>query len=99
MLLKPGINGQGALLDQRHPRQSRPRPERNKETEVGADLAFLNSKIDLSATAYNKRGIDIILSAPINASQNGSHSAGLQRAAITNKGMELTLNLHPIQTR
>ena len=97
-LLKPGINGQGALLTSGTLGNPDLRPERNRELEVGADLAFLNSKIDLSATAYNKRGNDIILSAPINAAQNGSTLKIFNAAAIKNSGTELTLNLHPIQT-
>jgi TonB-linked SusC/RagA family outer membrane protein len=96
-VLKSGINGQGALSTSTTVGNPDLRPERNKETELGADLAFLNSKIDLSATTYNKRGSDIILAAPINASQNGSTQQILNAAEITNKGVELTLNLHPIQ--
>ena len=97
-VLKSGINGQGALstsLSQGNPNLL---PERNKETELGLDLAFLNSKVDLSATTYNKKGSDIILSAPVNASQTGSIQAILNAATIQNKGAELTLNLHPIQS-
>ncbi|HEY1951317.1 MAG TPA: SusC/RagA family TonB-linked outer membrane protein [Gemmatimonadaceae bacterium] len=97
-LLKPGINGQGALLTSSLVGNPNLRPERNRELEVGADLAFFNSKIDLSATGYNKRGNDIILSAPINASANGSTSQILNAASIKNTGTELTLNLHPIQS-
>jgi len=96
-VLKSGINGQGALSTSLIVGNPNLKPERNKETEVGADLAFLNSKIDLSATGYNKRGSDIILSAPINASANGSNQQVLNAATISNKGLELTLNLHPIQ--
>jgi len=97
-VLKSGINGQGALstsLSQGNPNLL---PERNKETELGLDLAFLNSKVDLSATTYNKKGSDIILSAPVNASQTGSIQAILNAATIQNKGAELTLNLHPLQS-
>src|SRR3954468_16000105 len=65
-LLKPGINGQGALATSGTQGNPNLKPERNKETELGIDMAFLNSKIDMSATGYNKRGSDIILSAPIN---------------------------------
>jgi TonB-linked SusC/RagA family outer membrane protein len=96
-VLKSGIAGQGALstsLTQGNPDL---RPERNKETEIGADLAFLDSKIDMSATGYNKKGSDIILSAPINAASTGSTQQILNAASIQNKGLELTLNLHPIQ--
>src|SRR6185312_5768693 len=96
-LLKPGINGQGALSTSLTVGNPDLRPERNREAEYGLDAAFLNSKIDLSATGYNKRGSDIILSAPINASANGSTLKVLNAAAIQNKGLELTLNLHPIQ--
>ena len=96
-LLKSGINGQGALSTSLIVGNPNLRPERNKETEIGADLAFLNSKIDFSATGYNKRGSDIILSAPINASSTGSNQQILNAAEITNKGLELTLNLHPLQ--
>jgi TonB-linked SusC/RagA family outer membrane protein len=95
--LKSGINGQGALSTSLIVGNPNLKPERNKETEIGADLAFLNSKIDLSATGYNKKGSDIILSAPINASATGSNQQVLNAATITNKGLELTLNLHPLQ--
>ena len=96
-LLKPGINGQGALATSLTVGNPDLRPERNRELEYGVDLAFLNSKIDLSATGYNKRGNDIILSAPINAAANGSTLQVLNAASIKNQGAELTLNLHPIQ--
>ena len=95
--LKSGVNGQGALSTSLVVGNPNLKPERNKETEIGADLAFLNSKIDFSATGYNKKGSDIILSAPINASQTGSNQQVLNAATITNKGLELTLNLHPLQ--
>jgi TonB-linked SusC/RagA family outer membrane protein len=96
-LLKPGINGQGALATSLTVGNPDLRPERNRELEYGVDMAFLNSKIDASATAYNKRGNDIILSAPINAAANGSTLQVLNAASIKNEGVELTLNLHPIQ--
>lgn len=97
-LLKPGINGQGALLTSLTQGNPDLRPERNRELEYGVDLAFLNSKVDLSATGYNKRGNDIILSAPINSASTGANTQVLNAASIKNSGVELTLNLHPIQS-
>ena len=97
-VLKPGVSGQGALLTSLIQGNPDLRPERNRELEFGADLAFLNNKIDLSATGYNKRGSDIILSAPINASATGANQQVLNAANIKNSGVELSLNLHPIQT-
>jgi hypothetical protein len=96
-VLKSGINGQGALSTGLIVGNPDLKPERNREAEGGIDLAFLNSKIDLSATGYKKRGSDIILSSPINASANGANQKVLNAAKIENKGVELILNLHPLQ--
>ena len=95
--LKSGINGQGALGTIPILGNPNLKPERNRETELGADLAFFNSKADLAATYYNKRGTDLILSAPIDAAGNGALQKYQNAASITNKGVELSLNLHPIQ--
>jgi len=96
-LLKPGINGQGALLTSLNEGNPDLKPERNKEVEFGLDAAFLNNKIDMSATGYNKKGSDVILSAPINSAANGANTKVLNAAEIQNKGVELVLNLHPLQ--
>lgn len=96
-LLKPGISGQGALLTSLSQGNPNLKPERNKEFEYGVDAAFLNSKIDMSATGYTKKGTDVILSSPINSAANGANAQVLNAASIENKGVELTLNLHPIQ--
>ena len=95
--LKSGINGQGALGTLPILGNTNLKPERNRETEIGADLALFRSKADLSATYYNKRGSDLILSAPIDAGSNGALQRFENAATITNKGVELTLNLHPVQ--
>ena len=95
--LKSGINGQGALGTLPQLGNPNLRPERNRETEFGADLAFLNNRADLSATYYNKRGTDLILASPVDAASNGAITKIQNAASITNKGVELILNLHPIQ--
>ncbi|HEY0529712.1 MAG TPA: SusC/RagA family TonB-linked outer membrane protein [Gemmatimonadaceae bacterium] len=95
--LKSGINGQGALGTATILGNPNLKPERNRETEVGADFAVLNNKADFSATYYSKRGSDLILSAPIDAAGNGALQKFQNAATITNKGVELILNLHPVQ--
>ena len=95
--LKSGINGQGALGTATILGNPNLRPERNRETEFGADLALLNNRAEISATYYNKRGSDLILSAPIDAAGNGALQRYKNAATITNKGVELMLNLHPLQ--
>jgi TonB-linked SusC/RagA family outer membrane protein len=97
--LKAGINGQGALSTSGTIGNPALRPERDRETEFGGDFAFFRSRADLTATYYDKRSSDVILSTPVNAAQFGATSQILNGAALKNQGVELTLNLHPIQTR
>ncbi|MGI8507853.1 MAG: SusC/RagA family TonB-linked outer membrane protein, partial [Gemmatimonadaceae bacterium] len=73
------------------------RPERDRETEVGGDFAFFNSMADLSATYYKKRSSDVILRVPISGSVSGAIAQYENAAQLTNEGVEMTLNLHPIQ--
>ncbi len=71
------------------------RPERSRENEYGVDLAFLDQKVDLGFTYYNKRSSDIILTAPVSAAATGSVFQIKNAASLTNKGVELTLNARP----
>ena len=73
------------------------RPERDRETEFGGDFAFFNSKTDLSVTYYDKRASDVILAAPVSASVEGATSKYKNAASITNQGVEVALNVHPLQ--
>lgn len=75
------------------------RPERNRESEVGLDAAFFNSKIDMSATYYNKNSSDVILAVPVSAAVYGAGQMYENAATLNNQGLELTLNLHPIQSQ
>jgi TonB-linked SusC/RagA family outer membrane protein len=97
--LKSGINGQGALSTGGTIGNPALRPERDRETEYGLDAAFFNSKVDLTATYYDKRSSDVILSAPVNAAQYGASQKTLNAAALKNQGVEFTLNLHPVQSQ
>jgi len=74
------------------------RPERNRETEVGVDLGLFGQRADLSFTYYNKRSTDVILSVPVSASATGYLSQLANAAEITNRGVEVSLNLRPIET-
>jgi hypothetical protein len=75
------------------------KPERNRESELGADFGFFNQTSDLSITYYNKRSSDVILPVPVNAAATGASTALVNGATITNKGLELALNLHPYSSR
>src|SRR2546423_5146709 len=71
------------------------RPELQKEFEIGADLGFLNQKVDLSVVGYNKKSSDVILPITVNAAGTGFLSAFKNTAALSNKGVEVSLNARP----
>jgi len=75
------------------------RPERNREAELGADLGFFNQGTDLSVTLYNKRSTAVILPVPVNAASTGAGTALVNGATVTNKGLELSLNVRPYTSR
>ncbi len=72
------------------------RPERNKETEFGFDLGFLDQRVDLGFTAYNRRSTDVILPVPIHQAQYGALRRLENAGQVTNRGVELTLNARPV---
>jgi TonB-linked SusC/RagA family outer membrane protein len=75
------------------------RPELQRETEFGADLGFLDQKIDLSVVTYNKKSSDVILPITVNAAGTGFTSAFKNTGALTNKGLEISLNARPVTTQ
>ena len=84
-LITPTTQGAGNTL----------KPERTKETEVGADLAFLDQRVELGLTYYNKKSTDIILQLPTAPTATGFYQQFTNGAQINNKGLEVTLNAHP----
>lgn len=73
------------------------KPERNTEKEFGLDLGLLDSRVDLSATYYDAKSTDVILALPLPPS-TGFTSQVQNAAEISNKGLELALNVRPINT-
>ena len=70
-------------------------PQRSKEFEMGINLAFLNERVGLDFTYYNSKTTDVIYSLPI-APSTGSTSQVQNAGTIQNKGIEVGLNLQPI---
>jgi TonB-linked SusC/RagA family outer membrane protein len=92
----PKQSGQGGLVTALSLGNDNLKPERDRESEVGADLGFVDQHADLNFTYYNRRSTAVILSVPINASQTGSSSQLANAATVTNKGAELSFNVRPI---
>src|SRR5690606_22103880 len=71
-------------------------PEEKTEWEVGADVAFLDSRLALGVTYYNRKTTDAILQLPVPLS-TGFGNAYRNAAEIENDGWELTLDLNPVR--
>ena len=68
------------------------RPERTSEYEVGADLAFLDSRLSLGVTYYHQHTTDAIL-AVNTAPSTGYFSKYANAAEFENEGLEVSADL------
>jgi TonB-linked SusC/RagA family outer membrane protein len=73
------------------------RPEMSTEYEIGTDLRFFSNRIGIDLTYYNRTVNDLIWAAPL-ARTSGYSSQLINLGEITNKGMEILLNITPLQT-
>ncbi len=71
-------------------------PERQKEFEVGFDASFLEGKIGLEFSYYNKSVDDLILQANIEPS-SGFTSKFANAGNLENRGVEIALNANIIE--
>jgi TonB-dependent starch-binding outer membrane protein SusC len=67
------------------------KPERQREWEVGADLAAVQDRAQLELTYYNKRTKDLVLSVPV-APSTGALRQFQNIGVLSNKGVEIALN-------
>ena len=75
------------------------RPERQRNLEGGADLSFLDQKVDLGVTLYNERSSDVIVAVPVSGAATGYQTAYQNGAKITNHGVEISLDAHPYTSK
>ena len=72
--------------------------ERQNETEIGADLSFLNDRLGLEITYYSKDVKDLIFARQL-APSSGFGSQVSNLAKMTNKGFEFILRGTPLKTK
>jgi TonB-linked SusC/RagA family outer membrane protein len=72
-------------------------PEVSKEFETGIDLGLFRNYSDLSFTYYNSKTVDVILFTP-QAPSTGYLQQASNAGTITNKGVEVVLNIRPVTT-
>jgi TonB-linked SusC/RagA family outer membrane protein len=73
------------------------KPEITTSIEVGADLRFVEDRIGLDFTWYKANSEDQILTVPI-SNATGATRFVTNAGEIENRGIELQLNLTPVQT-
>lgn len=73
-------------------------PERQREIEFGADLAFLNNRITFSTNIYNKKVSQLSISRVV-APTSGFSTLLDNVGNLENRGFELMLSGTPVQTK
>lgn len=71
-------------------------PERTRELEVGADLSFLDSRVNLAFTWYKQDVFDLVVNRLLAAS-SGGRSIVDNVGEMQNKGIELNLGLNAVR--
>lgn len=74
-------------------------PEISTETEVGFDATLLNDKVSVEFTAFRKNTRDALISRVLAPSLGVSASQLFNLGGIRNEGLELAVNLRPIQSK
>lgn len=88
-------NSRGGMVSQSQLAQDHILPERQREFETGLDFGFTRGYGDASITYYSSRSNDVIYATP--RSPSSGYTSQLKNAAtITNKGLEVSLNLNPV---
>ncbi|GHU73054.1 SusC/RagA family TonB-linked outer membrane protein [Bacteroidia bacterium] len=79
-------------------KNSKLKPERTASAEFGADIRLFNGRISLEATYYQKATVNQIIEADI-SKISGYTRKIFNAGEIQNKGVELQLELVPVETR
>ena len=70
--------------------------ETNYQTNIGMDVSFFNSKLDLNVDYYRKKTVDLLLvpeiSGILGGSAGGSSPPVINAGTIENKGIDLSIN-------
>lgn len=74
------------------------KPERTRSSEIGADLKFLDNRVNIDITYYTKSTVDQIISANISP-MSGYSKMMVNSGEIRNSGTELALTVLPVKTK
>jgi outer membrane receptor protein involved in Fe transport len=86
---------QGAFVSSATLANENVKPERQRELEIGTDMAFFNNRLGLTFNWYNKKVKDLLI--PVVISPTIGYSSLLDNnGALENKGIELMLTGMPV---
>ncbi len=72
--------------------------EVNKPFNVGIDAGLFKSRVNITADYYNRRSEALLLSVPLSLT-SGFSTATKNIGSLENKGVEIALNLVPVQSK
>ena len=96
-ILTDAFNGQAGAANSIALANQQIKPEFTKEFEIGTDLEFFKKRIVLDFTLYNKSTTNLITEVTVPRT-TGYEIFNTNVGEMSNKGIEIGLNLVPIQT-
>ncbi len=72
--------------------------ELNKPFNIGLDFSILKNRVNVTVDAYIRKSENLLLSVPL-SNTSGFGAATRNIGSMENKGIELSINLVPIQTK
>lgn len=73
------------------------KPERTKSYEAGLEMRFAQNRVGFDVAYYKSNSIDQIISVPVSVATGYSNKL-LNAGEIENRGVELSINVVPVQT-
>ncbi len=70
--------------------------EKHKEVEIGLEARFLQNRLGIDLSLYNKKSSDLIIDLDLDPS-TGFTNTTVNAAEITNRGIELGINITPVR--
>jgi TonB-linked SusC/RagA family outer membrane protein len=89
-----GTTGAGAVYG--NPGNANLKPERGTEFEAGVDAGFLNNRVSLELTYFNKKTTDLIIARPIPPSLGYNANPLANLGGVLNSGTEVAVNVQAI---
>ena len=74
------------------------KPESLLSREIGVELKFLNSRVNIDFTYYNNQNKDLLLNVPVSGS-SGYNATYRNAATMENKGIEIVASVVPVKTK